>query len=52
MTTRVPVVFLIDVDNTLLDNDAVLEDMRLHMQGEFGGAFWDRYWAILMSLWD
>jgi FMN phosphatase YigB (HAD superfamily) len=52
MTTRVPVVFLVDVDNTLLDNDAVLEDMRLHMQGEFGDAFWDRYWAILMSLWN
>jgi len=52
MNIPAPLVFLVDVDNTLLDNDAVLEDMRAHMQDEFGSAFWDRYWAILMSLWD
>jgi FMN phosphatase YigB (HAD superfamily) len=47
-----PVVFLIDVDNTLLDNDAVLEDLRLHVLQEFGAACWEQYWAILMALWD
>jgi FMN phosphatase YigB (HAD superfamily) len=52
MSATVPVVFLVDVDNTLLDNDAVLEDLRRHVQAEFGAACWDRYWAILMALWD
>jgi FMN phosphatase YigB (HAD superfamily) len=52
MSASVPVVFLVDVDNTLLDNDAVLDDLRQHVQQEFGTACWDRYWAILMALWD
>jgi FMN phosphatase YigB (HAD superfamily) len=47
-----PVVFLIDVDNTLLDNDAVLSDLQEHVYQEFGAACWERYWAILMTLWD
>ncbi len=47
-----PVVFLVDVDNTLLDNDRVLDDLRQHVQQELGTACWDRYWAILMALWD
>src|SRR5215216_1327043 len=47
-----PVVFLIDVDNTLLDNDAVLSDLQEHVYQEFGAACWERYWAILMVLWD
>jgi FMN phosphatase YigB (HAD superfamily) len=52
MSATVPVVFLVDVDNTLLDNDAVLDDLRQHVQQEFGAECWDRYWAILMALWD
>jgi len=52
MSTAVPVVFLVDVDNTLLDNDAVLEDLKQHVQQEFGAACWERYWAILMALWE
>jgi FMN phosphatase YigB (HAD superfamily) len=52
MSATVPVVFLVDVDNTLLDNDAVLGDLRRHVRQEFGAACWDRYWAILMTLWD
>jgi FMN phosphatase YigB (HAD superfamily) len=52
MSATVPVVFLVDVDNTLLDNDAVLEDLRRHVEQEFGAACWERYWAILMALWD
>jgi FMN phosphatase YigB (HAD superfamily) len=47
-----PVVFLVDVDNTLLDNDAVLDDLRQHIQQEFGAGCWEQYWAILMELWD
>ena len=29
-------VFLLDVDNTLLDNDRVQEDLRDHLEQEFG----------------
>jgi hypothetical protein len=28
------VVFLLDVDNTLLDNDAVIDDLRRHLVSE------------------
>lgn len=41
------VVFLFDVDNTLLDNDRVLEDLRNHLEHEFGAETRDRYFAIL-----
>jgi hypothetical protein len=29
-------VFLLDVDNTLLDNDRVQEDLRTHLTRDFG----------------
>jgi FMN phosphatase YigB (HAD superfamily) len=38
-------VFLIDVDNTLLDNDRIRDDMRAFLRREFGAAG-ERYWAI------
>ena len=40
-------VFLIDVDNTLLDNDAVQADIRDHLAVAYGPACRDRYWALL-----
>jgi FMN phosphatase YigB (HAD superfamily) len=43
-------VFLFDVDNTLLDNDAVQEDLGEHLEREFGVAKRDRYWAIFEEL--
>jgi FMN phosphatase YigB (HAD superfamily) len=43
-------VFLFDVDNTLLDNDAVQEDLGVHLEREFGRAKRDRYWAIFEQL--
>jgi FMN phosphatase YigB (HAD superfamily) len=46
MTVADPIVFLFDVDNTLLDNDAFQADLRLHMEREFGAECRDRYWAI------
>jgi hypothetical protein len=52
MSTRAPVVFLVDVDNTLLDNDAVLEDLREDVQREAGLTCWERYRTILVTLWD
>src|SRR5437879_407319 len=44
------VVFLLDVDNTLLDNDRVIHDLRNHLEGEFGAASRDRYWTIFEAL--
>ncbi len=39
-------VYLVDVDNTLLDNDAVIEDLRRHLRDRFGPDCERRYWAI------
>jgi len=44
------VVFLLDVDNTLLDNDAVQDDLRDHLEREFGRASRDCYWQIFEQL--
>jgi FMN phosphatase YigB (HAD superfamily) len=44
------VVFLIDVDNTLLDNDAVIEDLKRHLVHTFGPEREQRYWAIFEEL--
>jgi len=41
------VVFLFDVDNTLLDNDRIEKDLRHHLESEFGVEARDRYFAIL-----
>ncbi len=48
--TRPRVVFLFDVDNTLLDNDRVEKDLRIHLEGEFGAESRDRYFAIFEEL--
>jgi len=48
--TPAPVVFLVDVDNTLLDNDRIQNDLKRHLEREFGPATRDRYWAILEAL--
>lgn len=50
MTATNEVVFLLDVDNTLLDNDRVQDDLRDHLEREFGAASRDRYWAIFEAL--
>jgi FMN phosphatase YigB (HAD superfamily) len=44
------IVFLLDVDNTLLDNDAVERDLRQHMEDAFGVERQVRYWEILEQL--
>src|SRR5512140_1539317 len=46
MTQLAPVVFLLDVDNTLLDNDRVIEDLKDHLTQAFGVERQQRYWAI------
>jgi FMN phosphatase YigB (HAD superfamily) len=43
-------VFLFDVDNTLLDNDAVQDDLSAHLESEFGEPARERYWAIFETL--
>jgi len=50
VTAPADVVFLLDCDNTLLDNDHVQEDLRDHLAREFGPASRDRYWAIFEQL--
>ena len=44
------VVTFFDVDNTLLDNDAVHRDLSDHLAQQFGFESRDRYWAIFESL--
>jgi FMN phosphatase YigB (HAD superfamily) len=44
------VVFLFDVDNTLLDNDAVIADLRRHLVDAFGEDLDRRYWEIFEQL--
>ncbi len=39
-------VFLVDVDNTLLDNDRIIADLRTHIEDEIGPELGERYWAI------
>jgi FMN phosphatase YigB (HAD superfamily) len=50
MTAIADVVFLLDVDNTLLDNDRVIDDLRNHLEREFGPENRDRYLAIFEEL--
>src|SRR6266849_5544978 len=50
MITPESTVFLVDVDNTMLDNDHIQADLKRHLEREFGAACRDRYWAILEQL--
>ncbi len=50
MITPDQTVFLVDVDNTLVDNDHIQADLKRHLEREFGAACRDRYWAILEQL--
>jgi FMN phosphatase YigB (HAD superfamily) len=45
-------VFLLDVDNTLLDNDRFAADLRARLTYEFGQAECDRYWSLYEQLRD
>jgi len=50
VTPAADVVFLLDVDNTLLDNDRVHDDLSKYFDRKFGAASADRYWAIFETL--
>jgi FMN phosphatase YigB (HAD superfamily) len=52
MSERFPVVFLVDVDNTLLDNDHLQNDLQEHLEREFGATCRDRYSKILENLFE
>jgi FMN phosphatase YigB (HAD superfamily) len=45
-----PVVFLFDVDNTLLDNDRVTVDLRRYLEREVGQERGEQYWTIFEAL--
>ena len=44
------VVFLFDVDNTLLDSDRVAADLRRHLDHEVGPERAQRYWSLFEKL--
>ena len=44
------IVFLVDVDDTLLENDRIQDDLQRHIEREFGKACRDRFWAIQEQL--
>ena len=50
MLTEDPVVFLLDVDNTLLDNDRFAADLGDRLELSFGAAERARYWSIFSQL--
>ena len=44
------VVYLVDVDNTLLDNDTVIENLRRYFRDAFGVECEQRYWELFEEL--
>jgi FMN phosphatase YigB (HAD superfamily) len=44
------IVFLFDIDNTLVDNDYVQADLKQHLARTYGPDARDRYWEILEQL--
>ena len=47
---RRQIVFLLDVDNTLIDNDRVAADLKRYLTREVGGDRQECYWAIFEAL--
>jgi FMN phosphatase YigB (HAD superfamily) len=47
---KAPIVFLFDVDNTLLDNDRVTADLAAYLDEHFGAGARKEYFAIFESL--
>jgi FMN phosphatase YigB (HAD superfamily) len=46
----VPAVFLLDVDNTLIDSDRVVSDLMRHLDRAVGHECQQQYWAIFNQL--
>ena len=52
MSTANDRIFLLDVDDTLLDNDRFAADLGARLEHAFGAAERDRYWRIFGRLRD
>src|SRR5215467_12673335 len=52
MTLPNPIVYLLDVDNTLVDIDGIQQDLKDHLERVYGLASRLRYWAILEDLFN
>jgi FMN phosphatase YigB (HAD superfamily) len=50
MVAPADVLFLFDVDNTLLNNDAVADDLKTHLVHAVGAESQKRYWEIFEQL--
>jgi len=50
MSKTPEIVFLFDVDNTLIDNDRVQAHLKEHLEQTYGVVARDRYWEILEQL--
>jgi FMN phosphatase YigB (HAD superfamily) len=50
MTTKHDLIFLFDVDNTLLDNDRVQDDLAAHLTDTYGDDACKLYWDIFEKL--
>jgi FMN phosphatase YigB (HAD superfamily) len=50
--TATSLVFLLDVDNTLLDNDGFAADLTARLDRDFGAMERERYWSIYNKLRD
>ena len=44
------IIFLFDVDNTLLDNDHIALDLKSHLEREVGHERQERYWTLFEEL--
>ncbi|MCH7913204.1 MAG: HAD family hydrolase, partial [Deltaproteobacteria bacterium] len=47
---RNKVVVLLDVDNTLLDNDRIVADLMRHLEQVFGHDRQQRYWTLFEDI--
>ncbi len=52
MSAAQDTVFLLDVDNTLLDNDRFAADLGARLEAAFGAAQRNRYWELFAKLRD
>lgn len=50
MATVEDIVFLFDVDNTLLDNDRIQDELREHLRQTYGDRACNRYWTNFEDL--
>jgi len=52
MSKSSPMIFLVDVDDTLLENDRIQADLKHHIERELGTQCRDRFWAIQEELFE